>query len=407
MPLFSYRALDAAGKSSKGTVQAASPKEAQEILRERKIYPLSIRNSQHFRLSLSSTLRLGQSVRLNAKELASFTRQIATLLEATIPYDAALGMIQQETSNEALKTVVADVRDRVVEGAYLADAFGAHPKVFPPLVINMVRSGEASGTLVMILQRLADYYDNSNRLRSKITSAMIYPAFMLVFISGVVGFMITYIIPEISALYRGFGKELPLPTRILIGISDAIINYWWLWPMLIGGVGYALYRFMQTEKGQEMKDNLELSFPIWNRFRKKLILQRMAETLGTMLSSGVELKDALAVTRGVMENRVYLKAMERVIFDVQNKGMALSTAFRNAGVFPEDVCQMVAIGEETATLDAMLENVSRRLGYEVSATLEAATALFEPIMIVLLGAITGFVVISILLPMLQQNQLLG
>ncbi|MCH9044799.1 MAG: type II secretion system F family protein [SAR324 cluster bacterium] len=407
MPLYTYRALDAGGRQEKGSLNAASEKEALAVLRGRSIYPLQLRSTQPFSLSLKNWVRLGRNPRISNKELAGFTRQLATLLEATIPYDTALRMVQAESSNASLQAVLTDVRARVVEGAYLADALAAHPHFFPSMLQNMVRSGENSGKLVIILGRLASYYENMNRLRTKIASALVYPAFMLVFSAAVVTFMVTYIIPKISRLFSSFGGVLPLPTRILIATSHVVVNYWWLILILALGAGWGLVWFLRTEFGRGLKDRIELTLPIWGEFLRKLLMQRLTETLATMLHSGVELNHALTVSKEVMQNRVYLKAMENVIVDIQNKGMQLSAAMRRTGLFPEDICQMIAIGEETATLNPMLENVAARLSNEVTATMDSATALFEPVMILLMGAVVGFIVISILLPMLQLNQLVG
>jgi type II secretory pathway component PulF len=403
--LYSYRAVTTAGKTERGTLQAASETDARSDLRERGLYPLDIRTSQAVRLNWAKILRLGRGPRLTVQQLAVFTRQLATLLQATIPYDTAIGLILQETSDLEFKSMLADVRGRVVEGAYLADALANYPGYFPAMVVNMIRAGETSGTLVAVLQRLADYYDNVSRLRTKITAALVYPAFMTVFGFTVVIFMVTFIIPRISRLFESFGAALPLPTRILIASSNLITGYWWLLLILLGGAGYGAGRYLKTEKGQLLKDRAELATPVLRGFRRKVILQRFTQTLATLLKSGVELKTALTVATEVMENRLYLQAMDHVIFDVQNKGLPFSVALRRVSGFPEDLCQMVAIGEETATLDSMLETVANRLSQEVSATLDAATSLFEPVLILAMGAVVGFIVISVLLPLLQLNQL--
>jgi type II secretory pathway component PulF len=403
--LYSYRAVSAAGTTEKGTLQAASESDARTDLRERGLYPLDVRVSQAVRFDWRRWLRLGQGDRLSVQQLAVFTRQLATLLQATIPYDTAVGLILQETGDLAFKSVLADVRGRVVEGAYLADALAGYPGHFPPMVVNMIRAGETSGTLVGVLQRLADYYDNVGRLRAKIAAALVYPVFMTIFGFAVVLFMVTYIIPRISRLFDSFGAVLPLPTRILIGTSNLVTGYWWLLLLLGAGAFYGASRYLRSERGQLLRDRAELSLPMLSRFRRKVILQRFTQTLATLLKSGVELKEALTVATEVMENRLYLQAMDHVIFDVQNKGLPFSVALRRVPGFPEDLCQMVAIGEETATLDSMLETVATRLSQEVAATLDAATALFEPVLILAMGAVVGFIVISVMLPLLQLNQL--
>ena len=407
MALYSYKALTAGGKTERGTLNAASENEARSTLQGRNVFPLEIRPSRPFQFSLGSLFNLSREPRLPVQGVASFARQFATLLDATIPYDSALDMILDQTKDIAFKAVLSDVRGRVVEGAYLADAFGRYPLMFPPMVVNMVRSGEASGTLPLIMHRLADYYENVSRQRSKIASAMVYPAFMMVFGTGVVVFMLTSIIPKITALFDNFGAQLPLPTRFLIATSNILTGYWWLLLIMIFVAAWSLTHYLRTEKGKMARDRLELKIPFWKDLRQKVLLERFAQTLSTMLNSGVELKEALIVSKQVMENRLYLAAMENVTFDVQNKGLPLATAMRRTERFPEDMCQMIAIGEETASLAPMLDTVQNRLSREVNAMMDGATALFEPIMILGMGLVVGFIVVSILLPLLQLNQLVG
>lgn len=407
MPLYTYRALDAAGRPERGQLNAASESEALATLRNRAVYPLALRAAQPFGQQLKRLFRFGREAQLATRDLATFTRQLGTLLAASIPYDAALRMLQVETSNTTLQGVIGDVRERVVEGAYLADALEVHRPYFPAMVVNMVRSGENSGTLTTILNRLADYYENVHRLRTKIASALVYPVFMLVFSMAVVTFMVVFIVPKVTRLFSNFGATLPLPTRIIIAISEALANWWWLILVLALAGGWALAVFLRSAQGRALRDRMELRVPVWREFRRRLLLQRLCETLSTMLKSGVELNHALAVSSEVVENGIYLRALEEVRVDIQNRGSQLSAAMRRTGLFPEDLCQMITIGEETATLDTMLENVAGRLSQEVTATMDSATALFEPAMILVMGALVGFIVISMLLPMLQLNQLVG
>lgn len=407
MALYTYRALTPAGTSEKGTINAASANEAKAVLRQRQVFALEVKATRSFTLGLPNIPFLHREPKLSVQGLASICRQFATLLEATIPYDVALEMILQQTENMALKTVLSDVRGKVVEGAYLADALSHYPRFFPPMVVSMVRSGEVAGTLTTIMNRLADYYDNAARMRSKLTSAMAYPFFMMIFSTVVVIFMVTFIVPRISRLFDNFGVALPLPTRILIAVSEIVTGYWWLLLMLLVAGVWAVSRYLSSPRGRWWRDSMELKIPLWKDLRQKMILQRFAQTVATMLNSGVELNYALQVSSDVLENKIYIEAMERVIFDVQNRGLPLAVAMRQAKVFPEDLCQMTAIGEETATLERMLDNVSNRLSREISATMDSASALLEPVMILVMGAVVGFIVFSILLPMLQLNRLVG
>lgn len=404
MALYSYRALDPRGRSQRGTLNAASLNEAKALLRERHVFPTEVRPQQPFRLNLPGWRR---TPRLRPAQLAAFTRQFATLLQATIPYDQALGMILQQTRDLKFKAALSDIRGRVVEGTYLAEAMAAYPHYFPHMVTSMVRSGERSGTLVLIMSRLADYYDNLSRLRNRVTSALVYPSFMVVFGLAMVIFIVTYIIPRITGLLENFGAELPLSTRVLIALSDGLTHYWWAILILAGGSALWGFRFLRTPRGAELRDRLELRLPAWRTVRQKLILQRFSQTLATLLESGVELKAALGIAADVMENRVYQRAMRGVIEDVQSKGLPFAVAVHRTGLFPEDVTQMIAIGEETASLAPMLSNVANRLSQEVTSTMEAATAMLEPLMILAMGLVIGFIVVSVLLPMLQMNQLLS
>jgi len=406
VPLFAYRAMTVSGKIEKGSINAVTEREARDLLRSRAIYPLDVQPAKSGGFSLRGMLRLGGRPRISNKDLAAFSRQLATLLDATIPYDTALGMIQSETANAELKRVLEGTRARVVEGAFLADAFGASNGYFPPMVLNMVRSGETSNTLVTVLSRLADYYENVTRLQTKIMGALVYPAFMLVLAVAVVSYILVGVMPQVEGMYTNLGGVLPLPTRMLLAMSDMVEAYWWL---LLGGAAGLIWLtlwFFRTERGQTLKDRVELALPLWRTFRRKVIMHRLAQTLSTMLASGVELHDALLISAEVVENRVYAKALNEVIFNIRNRGMQLAAALGRSGLFPQDICQMVAVGEETATLDQMLENVSRRLSQEVSTATDAAVALFEPVMILFMGVIIGFIAISILLPMLTLSTLM-
>jgi type II secretory pathway component PulF len=405
--LYSYRALGMDGHPQNGTIHAGSEGEAKALLRARRVYPTDLKVSQPFRLSALAKSLLPRRNGSSPRQLATFTRQFATLLRAAIPYDGVLGMIIQQTSDTQFKNVLAEVRSQVMEGSYLADAMSRHPQHFPHMLASMARSGESSGNMTLIMTRLAEYYENLARLRGRITSALVYPMFMMVFGTAVVVFMVTYIIPRITVLLQNFGRELPLSTRILIGFSDVLTGYWWLLLLLFGGAMYWITRFLRTERGIRLRDRVVLRIPVWNVLQRKMILQRFAQTMATLLQSGVELKAALVIGADVMENRVYADAMRTVIGDVQSKGLPLAVALGRTALVPDDVTQMIAIGEQTAALDGMLANVSDRLAQEITTALEAATSLFEPVMILMMGLVVGFIVVSVLLPLLQMNQLLG
>ena len=402
MPLYQYQAFDQAGVLRKGSEDAVSESDLRQRLRSQQLYPKEIRVSRN--TSRSFLPKRGTNYK---RALTLFTRQFEVLMDATIPYDKALQLIIEQTEDVGFKEILAEVRARVVEGGSLADALQLYPKIFPEMYVSMIRSGENSGNLGTILKRLADYYETQERLRGRLKSAMIYPAFMLVFSLLVVVFMVTYIVPKITQIFASKGTLLPLPTRILMGLSDFMVNSWYL--VLIGLVIliFGFSAFLRSEFGKKVLQQLQLKAPLIGPLMQKVLIARFCQTLGTLLGSGVDLKTALEISRYVVVNQLLIEQLNKMIIEVNNKGIPLSAAMGRTGYFPDYVQHVVAIGEEAARVDELLERVANRMQEEVSRLLEGLTALLQPTMIVLMGGIVGFIALSVLLPMLNMNQLLG
>lgn len=402
MPLYQYQAFDQAGVLHKGSEDAVSESDLRQRLRSQQLYPKEIRVSRN--TSHSFLPKRGTNYK---RALTLFTRQFEVLMDATIPYDKALQLIIEQTEDVGFKEILAEVRARVVEGGSLADALQLYPKIFPEMYISMIRSGENSGNLGTILKRLADYYETQERLRGRLKSAMIYPAFMLVFSLLVVVFMVTYIVPKITQIFASKGTLLPLPTRILMGLSDFMVHSWYL--VLIGLVIliFGFSAFLRSEFGKKVLQQLQLKAPLIGPLMQKVLVARFCQTLGTLLGSGVDLKTALEISRHVVVNQLLIEQLNKMIIEVNNKGIPLSAAMGRTGYFPDYVQHVVAIGEEAARVDELLERVANRMQEEVSRLLEGLTALLQPTMIVLMGGIVGFIALSVLLPMLNMNQLLG
>ena len=402
MPLYQYQAFDQAGVLRKGSEDAVSESDLRQRLRSQQLYPKEIRVSRN--TSRSFLPKRGTSYK---RALTLFTRQFEVLMDATIPYDKALQLIIEQTEDVGFKEILAEVRARVVEGGSLADALQLYPKIFPEMYVSMIRSGENSGNLGTILKRLADYYETQERLRGRLKSAMIYPAFMLVFSLLVVVFMVTYIVPKITQIFASKGTLLPLPTRILMGLSDFMVNSWYL--VLIGLIIliFGFSAFLRSEFGKKVLQQLQLKAPLIGPLMQKVLIARFCQTLGTLLGSGVDLKTALEISRHVVVNQILMDQLNKMIIEVNNKGIPLSAAMGRTGYFPDYVQHVVAIGEEAARVDELLERVANRMQEEVSRLLEGLTALLQPTMIVLMGGIVGFIALSVLLPMLNMNQLLG
>ena len=402
MPLYQYQAFDQAGVLRKGSEDAVSESDLRQRLRSQQLYPKEIRVSRN--TSRSFLPKRGTNYK---RALTLFTRQFEVLMDATIPYDKALQLIIEQTEDVRFKEILAEVRARVVEGGSLADALQLYPKIFPEMYVSMIRSGENSGNLGTILKRLADYYETQERLRGRLKSAMIYPAFMLVFSLLVVVFMVTYIVPKITQIFASKGTLLPLPTRILMGLSDFMVNSWYL--VLIGLIIliFGFSAFLRSEFGKKVLQQLQLKAPLIGPLMQKVLIARFCQTLGTLLGSGVDLKTALEISRHVVVNQLLMDQLNKMIIEVNNKGIPLSAAMGRTGYFPDYVQHVVAIGEEAARIDELLERVANRMQEEVSRLLEGLTALLQPTMIVLMGGIVGFIALSVLLPMLNMNQLLG
>ena len=402
MPLYQYQAFDQAGVLRKGSEDAVSESDLRQRLRSQQLYPKEIRVSRN--TSRSFLPKRGTNYK---RALTLFTRQFEVLMDATIPYDKALQLIIEQTEDVGFKEILAEVRARVVEGGSLADALQLYPKIFPEMYVSMIRSGENSGNLGTILKRLADYYETQERLRGRLKSAMIYPAFMLVFSLLVVVFMVTYIVPKITQIFASKGTLLPLPTRILMGLSDFMVNSWYL--VLIGLVIliFGFSAFLRSEFGKKVLQQLQLKAPLIGPLMQKVLIARFCQTLGTLLGSGVDLKTALEISRHVVVNQILMDQLNKMIIEVNNKGIPLSAAMGRTGYFPDYVQHVVAIGEEAARVDELLERVANRMQEEISRLLEGLTALLQPTMIVLMGGIVGFIALSVLLPMLNMNQLLG
>jgi type II secretory pathway component PulF len=283
---------------------------------------------------------------------------------------------------------------------------GMHPQVFPAMYVSMVRSGENAGNLGAIMIRLADYYEAQERLRSKLKGALIYPAFMMVFGLAVVMFMVTTIVPKITRIFENQEEALPLPTRILMDVSDFVVDHWFLLMLAIFGIVVGVTSFFRSKRGREWKDKIELKLPLLSRLRIKVMVARYCQTLGTLLKSGVDLKTALEISKYVVVNKIFINKLDQLIIDVNNKGIPLSAAMARIDYFPEYVRHVVSIGEEAARVDELLEKVADRMQEEVNNLLEALTTLLQPVLILILGGAVGFIALAVLLPMLNMSQIL-
>jgi len=343
---------------------------------------------------------------INISELAVTTRQFSTLISAGLPLEASLSALSEQTEDARLGQVLTQVKDRVSEGSSLANALSEHKNIFSDLYINIVRAGEASGTLDIVLLRLADFLEKQAALTSKVRSALIYPIFMFFIGGGVLFFTMTYVIPRIAKIFEDSEKALPVMTVILINVSGFLSNNLLLLLIFIPILVFAAYRFNKTERGRMFFDRLSLKLPVFGKITSMVVISRFTRTLGTLLASGIPLLDALTIGEAVMGNRVYGKTLEEVRTNVR-EGASLAGPLRDSGVFPPLVTRMIAVGEQTGEMEQMLTKVADIYDQQVETMVSTLTSLLEPIMIVIIGAVMGFIVFAVLLPIFNLTSTIG
>lgn len=399
MPAFEYTALNPEGRKVKGAIDAENIRAARQKLRGQGIFPTDIREGAEASQEKSRDIkRYFQSDRVGLRDLATSTRQLATLVGAGLPLVSALQALSEQTDNATLRRIIVDVRENVEGGSALAKAFGNFPKAFPPLYINLVNSGEASGTLDTVLLNLADYLEAQVELRRRVMSALMYPILMLIICTLVVSGLLMYVVPKIVEIFQKQGAILPLPTRIMIGFSDLLIGYWFL--ILLAGALLTIFLrwYYRQPQGRLRFDRLVLELPIYGTLYKKICTARVASTLGTLLSSGVGLLTGLDITKNIINNVHMSKSIDDAREGVR-EGRSLARELGRSGLFPSMLGHMIAVGEASGQLEEMLRKAGQAYEKDVNAALDGLTSLLEPLLMIIVGAIVLAIVISVLLPM--------
>lgn len=396
MPLFSYKAKDPSGQIIAGTLEAESVSLVTSRLQAMGYFPVAIENETQRKKSRSSAIRsFGGKVRVN--DLATFNRQLADLLASGIPLVRALGVIQNQTTNPTLTEVITQITQDVSGGDSLAVAMGKHPRVFSKLHCAMVKSGEAGGMLDTILTRLADFAEQEAELRGKIKSALAYPMVMVVAGIGAVIIMMTVVMPKITRIYTEMGQTLPWPTQMLITANELLQGYWYIGLAVAAAVGTALWRAAKTPEGRRAIDTTVIRIPILGPLIVKKEVSNFARTLGSLLHNGVSILPALEITHEVLGNRVVADEVAKIPQNV-TQGEGIAAPLKTSPVFPPVVVNMIAIGEETGRLDDVLLKVARSYDMEVDRQMKTLTSLIEPLIILAMGIVVGFIVVAMLLP---------
>lgn len=396
MPVYVWKGRTLAGEAQAGEIEVGRQEEALELLRKKRVLVTSLRPK-----SGGITLpKFGGGVSVSTKELAIFTRQFATMISAGLPLVQCLDILAKQSSKPSFGRVIGEVTREVEAGATLSDALGKHRSVFDDLFRNMVAAGEAGGVLDEILLRLATYIEKADALKRKVQSAMVYPAVVLTVALGATAFMLIFIIPTFAKMFTDFGGELPLPTKIVLVMSDVLVNWWWAGLLAIGASVFALQRYYTTENGQRVIDGLLIKAPVLGDVLLKGAVARFTRTLGTLISSGVPILAGLEITARTAGNKVIAEAIMTARASIR-EGETVSAPLKQSGVFPPMVVQMISVGEQTGALDEMLTKIAIFYEAEVDTAVDTLTSIIEPIMIVVMGGIVGGMVVSMYLPMFK------
>ena len=405
MALFEYAGLDSRGRKVSGRIDGPGRNQVNQQLRERGIFPTELHESSapRERRSWSELLVM---VKRPTAELASATRQLATLIGAGLSLDTALGTVAEQSEQPIIGRVLANVREEVIQGNPMHQALARHRAIFPDLFINMVQVGENSGTLDQTLHRLADFLENQGRTQSRIQAALAYPVLMTLVGSAVLTFLFLFVVPKITLMLQEMKMALPWPTLLLINLVDLLATWWWLLLIILALGLTALQRYRNTEGGRLRIDRMLLKAPLSGRLLLLIATTRFTRTLGTLLQSGVPLLKALDISRNLLTNRVLNRAVEAAKLRVQEGG-SLAAALKDTGVFPPMLIQLIAAGEQSGKLDEMLFRVADTYQHQTDQSITGMLSLLEPLMILFMGVVVGFTVLAILLPIFQASQGFG
>jgi type IV pilus assembly protein PilC len=412
MPVFQYEAMDNTGLEIKETIDAPSEAEAQQMIREKgffvtKITEKTARKKKDDKTKAGAKQATGAKKKqtftiggVNAKTLTAFTRQLSTLQDAGLPILRSLRILEGQSKPGALKNALMGVIEDVESGNTLSEAMAKQPKAFDNLYVNMVKAGEAGGALEVILQRLAEFKERAQSLKRKVQGAMIYPVAVITVATCIVGFIMYYIVPKFKAIFNDFGVELPGITLMLIGISDTVVSYWFLIPVVPISLVVLMKIIRKNKTGAYIIDRILLKIPILGQIISKSTVARTCRTLGTLIASGVPILEALSIARDTAGNEVFRKAFDHIHAAIR-EGESMAVPLRETRIVDDLVVNMVDVGEETGALDNMLYKVADVYDEEVSVLVEGLINMLEPLMVVVLGLIVGFIVIALFMPLVK------
>ncbi|MBL8821138.1 MAG: type II secretion system F family protein [Planctomycetia bacterium] len=413
MPTYKFEAMSSQGEEVKDTIDAATEEEAQQKIKQMGYFVTRIQEAGGQKKGAAKKKKATGKKRktfviggVSTKMLCTFTRQFSTLQDAGLPVLRSLKILEGQLKPSALKNALIDVVDDVESGSTLSEAFARHPKCFDRLYVNMLKAGEAGGALEVILQRLADFKEKAQSLKRKIIGAMVYPIVVILVAVAILSFILIYIIPKFKKIFADFQMKLPAITELLLDISDFVQHNWYVFPLILIGIWLFIKLVCLFKKGRYVWDWIKLHIPIVGGIIEKTIIARTTRTLGTLVSSGVPILEALSIVKETCNNAVFEYMYQRVYESIR-EGETIAAPMKESRLVDDMVVNMIDVGEETGELDKMLYKIAEVYEEEVDVLVESLISLLEPLMVVFLGVCVGFIVVALFMPMLAILEKLG
>ena len=403
MPIFEYKGITQGGKNVRATIDADNIRNARARLKKEGIFVVELRDKVKAKQAARKRSASGGSS-VNVQDRAAMTRQLATLLKANIPLVESLAAVSDQVENVTLKEAIADIKNMVNEGVSFNKGLQKYPKIFNNIYITMCEAGEASGTLDVILLRLAEFTEAENELNSKVKSAMLYPIIMIIFVNIMLAIMFIFVIPKMQAVFESAELKLPWYTEVVIALSGYMVNYWWAILIGIVGVVFLFRNWKNSESGSKSWDRITLKTPVVGKLARMIAVSRFTRTLATLLTGGVPMLQAMDIVKNVVGNSVLASAIEDARNNI-SEGESVAVPLKKSEQFPPIVIHMISIGEKTGELENMLTQVSDSYDFQVKTQIGGLTALLEPVMIIMMGVVIGIIVFSIMVPMFEMANL--
>ncbi|MES2769751.1 MAG: type II secretion system inner membrane protein GspF [Bdellovibrionota bacterium] len=402
MPVFEYRGIDKTGKTVRGIVDSENQRTARLKLKRDGVFITELANKQRA-LAKKQSQKPGSGTKVNVQDLSMMTRQLATLIKANVPLVESLSAVSEQVENPTLKEACSELRNQVNEGSQLHKSMRKYPKIFNNIYVSMVEAGEMSGTLDIILLRLAEFTEAQNELNSKVKSAMMYPVIMMLFTLGMLFVLFIFVIPKITQIFEDSDKKLPWFSEIVINLSGVIVNYWHI-IIVVGIAVIVMFRsWKATPAGSDKWDEIVLQMPVVGKMARLIAVSRFTRTLSTLLAGGVPMLQSMDIVRHVVNNAVLAKAVDQARENI-SEGESIAGPLKKSEEFPPLVITMISIGEKTGDLENMLTQVSDAYDFQVKNSIQGLTSLLEPIMIVSMGLVIGIIVFAIMMPIIEMSQ---